>query len=136
MTFSIAPAKKGAGVGYLFPGQGVQSVGMGGELYDNSPAARSVFHEVDMALGRPLSKLVFSGPDDALRDTLNAQPAIMAVSLACVKAMEEQLGPEDMPAPAFVAGHSLGEFTALAVTGAPYPAGSQLRREHHTGPPH
>ena len=117
MTFSIASAEKGAGVGYLFPGQGVQSVGMGGELYDSSPAARSVFHEVDMALGRPLSKLVFTGPEDALQDTVNAQPAIMAVSLACVKAMEEQLGPEAMPAPAFVAGHSLGEFTALAFTG-------------------
>ena len=87
------------------------------QLYDMSEAARSVFHEVDMALGRPLTNLVFNGPDAALRDTMNAQPAIMAVSLATVKSMEERLGPEGMPPPLFMAGHSLGEFTALAVAG-------------------
>lgn len=117
MNFSFASTSEEARVGYLFPGQGAQSVGMGSELYDRSAGARSVFHEIDKALGRPLSKLVFSGPDDKLRDTVNAQPAIMAVSLACVKVMEEQLGSDRMPAPAFIAGHSLGEFTALAVAG-------------------
>jgi malonyl CoA-acyl carrier protein transacylase len=80
MTFSIASAKKGAGVGYLFPGQGAQSVGMGGELYDSSPAARSVFHEVDMALGRPLSKLVFTGPEDAEQIVISGD--VMAVAQA------------------------------------------------------
>jgi len=90
---------------------------MGQELYDHSKAARSVFHEVDMALGRPLSKMLFEGPDDALKETINAQPAIMAVSLASVKAMEEHLGPDSVPSPEFVAGHSLGEYTALAVAG-------------------
>ena len=107
----------GARVAYLFPGQGAQVVGMGQELYDSSPAARSVFHEVDMALGRPLTKLVFAGPQEELRETVNAQPAIMAVSLACVKAMEESLGEEAVPQPALMAGHSLGEYTALAVAG-------------------
>ena len=108
---------KGAGVAYLFPGQGAQVVGMGQELYDRSPAARSVFHEVDMALGRPLTKLVFEGPQEQLRETVNAQPAIMAVSLACVKAMEESLGEGAVPQPVLMAGHSLGEYTALAVAG-------------------
>jgi [acyl-carrier-protein] S-malonyltransferase len=88
---------------------------MGRELYDNSPAARSVFDEVDMALGRPLTKLLFAGPLEELSETVNAQPAIMAVSLACTKAIEEELGPAAMPQPSVVAGHSLGEYTALAV---------------------
>jgi [acyl-carrier-protein] S-malonyltransferase len=90
---------------------------MGQELYDGSPAARSVFHEVDDALGRPLSKLLFSGRNEELQATVNAQPAIMAVSLASIKAMEEAVGSDAMPRPAFVAGHSLGEYTALAVAG-------------------
>jgi [acyl-carrier-protein] S-malonyltransferase len=90
---------------------------MGRQLYDASPAARAVFHRVDMALGRPLTKLLFSGPEDALRETVNAQPAIMAVSLACISAMEERLGADEMPRPSLIAGHSLGEFTALAVAG-------------------
>ena len=117
MSFNFAPATKGAGVAYLFPGQGVQAVGMGEQLYDDSPAARAVFHEVDMALGRPLTKLLFAGPESQLRETANAQPAIMAVSLACINAMEEKLGVDVMPRPAFMAGHSLGEYTALAVAG-------------------
>jgi [acyl-carrier-protein] S-malonyltransferase len=90
---------------------------MGEQLYNASPAARAVFQEVDMALGRPLTKLLFSGPEEELRETVNAQPAIMAVSLACIKAMEEHLGADAMPRPTLIAGHSLGEFTALAVAG-------------------
>ena len=115
MNFNFTRASNG--VGYLFPGQGAQTVGMGEELYESSPAARSVFDEVDTALGRPLAKLVFEGPEDQLRHTVNAQPAIMAMSLACVMAMQEQLGSGGVPAPAFMAGHSVGEFTALAVAG-------------------
>ena len=117
MRRSYLPGTSSTRVAYLFPGQGAQAVGMGQELYDRSPGARSVFHEVDMALGRPLTKLLFSGPEEELRQTVNAQPAIMAVSLACIKAMEETLDGEAMPQPIFMAGHSLGEYTALAVTG-------------------
>jgi len=115
MNFNFTRASNG--VGFLFPGQGAQAVGMGEQLYESSPAARSVFDEVDTALDRPLAKLVFHGPEDQLRHTVNAQPAIMAMSLACVMAMQEQLGSGGMPAPAFMAGHSVGEFTALAVAG-------------------
>ena len=90
---------------------------MGEELYNNSSAARAVFHEVDMALGRPLTRLLFEGPDDTLRQTVNAQPAIMTVSLATMRAMQDHLGADGTPRPALVAGHSLGEYTALAVAG-------------------
>ena len=92
MSLSFKPISKGSGVAYLFPGQGAQSVGMGRELYDQSSAARSVFNEVDMALERPLSRLLFDGPEVDLRQTFNAQPAIMAVSLAAFNAMKENLG--------------------------------------------
>lgn len=105
-------------VAFIFPGQGAQVVGMGRDLYDNSPAAREIFEEVDDALGRPLSRLMFEGPDEELRQTANAQPAIMAVSLATVRAMDERAGPDGLPMPAMMAGHSLGEYTALAVSGA------------------
>lgn len=102
---------------YLFPGQGAQAVGMGKELYEKSDAAKAVFREVDAALGRPLTKLVFEGPSEELRRTVNAQPAIMAVSLACFKAMEESFGGVSGPEPILMAGHSLGEYTALVVSG-------------------
>ena len=117
MTLSFMPDAGGPKTAYLFPGQGAHAVGMGQELYDGSEAARSVFQQVDAALGRPLTKILFEGPEDELRQTINAQPAIMAVSLACVKAMEEGLGSKRMPSPIVMAGHSLGEYTALVVAG-------------------
>ena len=107
-----------SGFAFLFPGQGSQVVGMGKELYENSKAAKLVFDEIDDALNRPLSKLIFEGPESTLTQTSNAQPGIMAVSLAAYKVMEEFLGKKDMPQPSFVAGHSLGEYTALAITGS------------------
>ena len=103
---------------YLFPGQGAQTVGMGLELYQGSSAARAVFDEVADALGAPLSKLIFEGPEEELTRTVNAQPAIMTVSLACLKAMEETLDQGSFPAPSLLAGHSLGEYTAVAASGA------------------
>ena len=117
MTLTFQTKAQGPKVAYLFPGQGAQAVGMGKELYDNSAAAREVFDEVDESLGRSLTKVLFEGPEDDLRQTINAQPGIMAVSLACVKAMEENLDLDEMPQPIIMAGHSLGEYTALAVSG-------------------
>ncbi|MBM3935255.1 MAG: ACP S-malonyltransferase [SAR202 cluster bacterium] len=117
MGLSFTAVRPGTDTAFLFPGQGSQAVGMGEQLYNSSPAARAVFHEVDMALGRPLTRLLFSGPEETLRETANAQPAIMAVSLASMKAMEEKLGTDSLPKPRFLAGHSLGEYTALAVSG-------------------
>ena len=117
MTLTFMPKGQDSAVAYLFPGQGAQAVGMGRELYNESPAARAIFDEVDEALGRSLTDTLFNGPEDDLRQTINAQPAIMAVSLACIKAMEEKLGAEAMPHPVLMAGHSLGEYTALTAAG-------------------
>ena len=96
---------------YVFPGQGAQFVGMGKELYENNAAARSVFDEVDDALDEKLSNIIFNGPMDELTLTKNVQPAIMATSVAMFRA-------GDLPMPDFVAGHSLGEYTALCIAGA------------------
>ena len=101
---------------YVFPGQGSQFVGMGLELYRNSRAARALFDQVDDALSTPLSKLIFEGPTEELQQTINSQPAIMATSLACLEAMKE-LRQEEVPQPAALAGHSLGEYTSLVVSG-------------------
>ena len=100
---------------YVFPGQGSQSVGMGLELYNTSKAAKDVFDEADEALEFPISELILRGPDDELQDTVNSQPAIMTVSIACWKACEELLGSE-APRPVSIAGHSLGEYTSMVVS--------------------
>ncbi len=114
---------------YVFPGQGSQSVGMGKDLFDASRAARDVFEETDDSLGVRLSNLIFNGPADELQDTINSQPAIMAVSIACWRAWAEFLG-NRTPAPAAVAGHSLGEYTSLVVAGViSYADGLKLVRE-------
>lgn len=97
-------------VAYVFPGQGSQAVGMGCQLHKGSPEARQVFEEADEALRFPLSRLCFEGPEDELRETVNAQPAILTVSIACLRAASQFSGTMH---PSFVAGHSLGEYTAL-----------------------
>ena len=96
---------------YVFPGQGAQFVGMGAELYKNNAAARAVFDEVDDALGEKLSNIIFNGSMEELTLTKNVQPAIMATSVAMFRA-------SGLPLPEYVAGHSLGEYTALCVAGA------------------
>jgi [acyl-carrier-protein] S-malonyltransferase len=101
-------------VAYVFPGQGTQWVGMGRDLYDNFDSAREVFKQADKVLGFPLSELCFEGPEDELRQTINVQPAIVTVSLACLEVASVAAGSNGLPPPAFVAGHSLGEYTALA----------------------
>jgi [acyl-carrier-protein] S-malonyltransferase len=101
---------------HVFPGQGSQSVGMGSELFASSPAAREVFEEANDSLGYDLSNLIFQGPSQELRNTVNSQPAIMTVSIACWKAWKEMGGPA-LAEPVVVAGHSLGEYTAMVVAG-------------------
>lgn len=104
-------------IAFVFPGQGSQAVGMGRALADAFPAARAVFDEVDEALGEKLSTVIWEGPEDRLTLTENAQPALMAVSVAAVRALEAE-GIRLADTAAFVAGHSLGEYSALAAAGA------------------
>jgi len=99
-------------IAYVFPGQGSQAIGMGWDLYNSYAAAREVFDEADATLGFPLSHLCFEGPEAELTRTDNVQPAILATSIACLRAAQ-QASNEDLPSPSFVAGHSLGEYTAL-----------------------
>ncbi len=103
---------------FVFPGQASQAVGMGAELAAAFPAAREVFEEVDDALAQRLSKLMFEGPEDELTLTENAQPAIVAVSLAVVRVLEREGGIRLPEKGRFVAGHSMGEYSALGATGA------------------
>jgi [acyl-carrier-protein] S-malonyltransferase len=114
-------------VAFLFPGQGSQIVGMGADVFETSPAAHRVFEDVDEALGFSLSQLCFLGPDETLRETINAQPAIVTVSLALLAALQEALAalePNSQPSwtapltPAFTAGHSVGEYAALVASGS------------------
>ena len=103
---------------FIFPGQGSQLVGMGKSLADASPAAREVFGEVDDALGQSLFRLMTQGPEEALVLTENAQPAIMANAIATLRVLEREGGIRIAEKAAFVAGHSLGEYTALCAAGA------------------
>ena len=113
-------------IAIVFPGQGSQTVGMGADIYQASPAARLVFDMADDALGFSLSSLCFDGPESALRETVNTQPAIVATSLALLAALQEAAGAagddNDVLAgpihPVFVAGHSVGEYSAVAASGA------------------
>jgi [acyl-carrier-protein] S-malonyltransferase len=120
-------------IAFVFPGQGSQSVGMGADTFAASPAARAVYEAVDSALGFSLSSLCFNGPEETLRETINTQPAIVATSLALLAALQEAARAETGApvaanafanavagpiTPAFVAGHSVGEFAALAASGA------------------
>ncbi len=103
---------------FVFPGQGSQSVGMGKALAENFPAARRVFEEVDDALDERLSAVIWEGPIDRLTLTENAQPALMAVSLATIRVLESEAGLDLGRDAAYVAGHSLGEYSALAAAGS------------------
>ena len=116
----------------LFPGQGSQQVGMGQDLVKNFSQARLLYEEADAILGFSLSSLCFEGPKEVLDDTINTQPAIFATSIAVMRVLESlgRLQPPVMPAPTMVAGHSLGELTALAAAGAiDFGAGLRLVRE-------
>lgn len=102
---------------FVFPGQGSQVVGMGQDLFHSSDAARRTFQEADDVLGFALSRLCFDGPEDDLRQTVNTQPAIMVTSVACYRALQEALGSSSL-SPSYLAGHSLGEHSALVAAGA------------------
>ncbi|MBI1180526.1 MAG: ACP S-malonyltransferase [Alphaproteobacteria bacterium] len=103
---------------FTFPGQGSQAVGMGQTLAEASSAAREVFQEIDEALSQNLSRLMFDGPEDQLTLTENAQPALMAVSMAVMRVLEKEGGIDLAKKASFVAGHSLGEYSALAAAGS------------------
>ncbi len=105
-------------IAFVFPGQGSQAVGMGAELAKAHASARAVFEEVDAALGQKLSEIMFDGPLETLTLTENAQPALMAVSLAAMRVLEQEKGFRLPGKVQYVAGHSLGEYSALAAAGA------------------
>jgi [acyl-carrier-protein] S-malonyltransferase len=101
---------------YVFPGQGSQEVGMGKQLYDKYSEARDIFDTADRVLGFSLSALCFNGPEDELTKTINVQPAILTASIACL-AVARKIGGSEFPAPVYVAGHSVGEYSALVANG-------------------
>jgi [acyl-carrier-protein] S-malonyltransferase len=103
-------------VAFIFPGQESQSVGMGMDLQVHFNAARAVYDEVDSTLGFPMSRLCFEGPEEDLLQTMNAQAAVLTTSIACLRAAQEVTG-EVLPIPTYVAGHSVGEYTALVAVG-------------------
>ena len=115
MTNITQSNKYDSGISFVFPGQGSQKVGMGKDLLEFK-TSKDIFDRVDNALGRKLSSIIFDGPDDNLMQTYNAQPVIMTVSIACYEAMKERCS-NDFPSPKYVAGHSLGEYTSLYVSG-------------------
>lgn len=98
-------------IAFVFPGQGAQTVGMGKDAYDSSPAARAVFERADEALGFKLSDIILNGPDEALKQTANTQPALLTVSTALLELLKDRIKPD------YVAGHSLGEYSALVAAG-------------------
>src|SRR2546428_8925614 len=109
---------------FVFPGQGSQVVGMGKALADAFGPARAVFEEVDAALGEKLTRIIWEGPAETLTLTENAQPALMAVSLAAIRVLETQAGFDPARDARFVAGQSLGEYSSLAPPGPLAPAGT------------
>ena len=115
MNLPLSYGKDSRPLIYLFPGQGSQHVGMAKELAEAYPSARAAFSEADEVLGAAISRICFEGPEDLLTDTINAQPALFAASMAALCAVQEEMG--CLPRPAFFAGHSMGEYTALAAAG-------------------
>ena len=107
-------------IAFVFPGQGSQAVGMGRALAESSPAAAAVFQAADDALGEPITRLAWEGPEEELNRTENAQPALLAASIAYLEAVRERWRELeiDAPAPAFAAGHSMGQYSALVAAGA------------------
>ena len=122
------PAQPWDSLAFVFPGGGSQYVGMGRDVYDRYSVAKRIFEQADSTLGFPLSKLCFDGPEEELSDTFNAQPATLTTSVALLAAFRERMG--DGTAPAFVAGHSTGEYTALVAAGVlDFPSAVRLVRE-------
>jgi [acyl-carrier-protein] S-malonyltransferase len=132
LVLSIHPETRGIRMdwtktAFTFPGQGSQAVGMGKDLAAAFPAARQTFEEADSILGFELSELCFNGPEESLNDTINTQPALYTAGVATLRALQAEI---PSAVPAFVAGHSLGEFTALAASGAVgFAEGLKLVRE-------
>ncbi len=128
MTVTLSYREVAGPLLYMFPGQGSQQVGMAEELTEVYPDARAVFREADDVLGAPISRICFEGPEDVLTDTINAQPALFASSMAALCAIQAELG--YLPRPALFAGHSMGEYTALAAAGCiDFADGLRLVRE-------
>ena len=128
MTVTLSYREVAGPLLYMFPGQGSQQVGMAEELAEVYPDARAVFSEADEVLGASISRICFEGPEEVLTDTINAQPALFVSSMAALCAIQAELG--YLPRPALFAGHSMGEYTALAAAGCiDFADGLRLVRE-------